>query len=82
MFMKKGMQTTVKLMVALLLLLMADNAAAEHVPYLAEGVIDTTRHETLGLKKSETVRTVTIFTATEHSDHYATILYVAEFAEG
>ena len=52
---------------------------ADNLPRLAEGVIDTTRHETLGLKKSEAVRTVRIFTATDHTDHYANGVVMTAF---
>ena len=71
-------------MAALLLLMMPNDMIADNLPYLAEGVIDTICHETVGLQRNETVRTVNIFTATDHSDHYAneTLLYVAKFTKG
>ncbi len=57
-FMKNCMQTTVKLISVLLLLMVPNNIAADNLPYLAEGVIDTTCHETLGLQRVEAVKTV------------------------
>ena len=53
--------------------------AADNLPYLDEGVIDTTRHETLGLQKSRAVRTVNIFSATDHTDHYANGVVMTAF---
>ena len=52
---------------------------ADRLPCLAEGVIDTTRHETLGLEQSEAVRTVSIFTATDDTDHYANGVVMTAF---
>mgnify|MGYP007122090466 CR=1 FL=1 len=66
-------------MTALWLLMMPHNMVADNLPYLAEGVIDTTRRETLGLQKSEAVRTVNIFTATDDSDHYANGVVMTAF---
>ena len=78
--MKNRMQTTVKLLAALLLLLMMpSNMLADNLPYLAEGVVDTTRHETLGLQKNEAVRTVNIFTVTDSTDHYANGVVMTAF---
>ena len=78
-FMKNRMQTTVKLISVLLLLMMPNNMAADNLPYLAEGVIDTTCHETLGLQRVEAVKTVNIFTATDLTDHYANGVVMTAF---
>ena len=78
-FMKNRMQTTVKLISVLLLLMVPNNIAADNLPYLAEGVIDTTCHETLGLQRVEAVKTVNIFTATDHTDHYANGVVMTAF---
>ena len=78
-FMKNRMQTTVKLISVLLLLMMPNNMAADNLPYLAEGVIDTTCHETLGLQRVEAVKTMNIFTATDHTDHYANGVVMTAF---
>ena len=43
----------------------------DHTPYLADGVIDTTHHEDVGLMPREGIRTINIFKATEGTDHYA-----------
>ena len=77
--MKDRLQTTVKILTALLLLMKSGNVAADNLPCLADGVIDTTWHETLGLQKSEAVRTVTIFTATDDTDHYANGVVMTAF---
>ena len=63
----------------ILLLMMPRNMAADNLPYLADGVIDTTCHETLGLQRNEAVRTVNIFTATDHTDHYANGVVMTAF---
>ncbi len=78
-FMKNRMQTTVKLISALLLLMVPNNMEADNLPYLADGVIDTTCHETLGLQGNEAVRTVNIFTATDLTDHYANGVVMTAF---
>ena len=78
-FMKNRMQTTVKLISVLLLLMVPNNIVADNLPYLAEGVIDTTCHETLGLQRVEAVKTVNIFTATDHTDHYANGVVMTAF---
>ena len=78
-FMKNRMQTTVKLISVLLLLMVPNNIAADNLPYLAEGVIDTTCHETLGLQRVEAVKTVNIFTATDLTDHYANGVVMTAF---
>lgn len=78
-FMKNCMQTTVKLISVLLLLMVPNNIAADNLPYLAEGVIDTTCHETLGLQRVEAVKTVNIFTATDLTDHYANGVVMTAF---
>ena len=77
--MKNCMQTTVKLISVLLLLMVPNNIAADNLPYLAEGVIDTTCHETLGLQRVEAVKTVNIFTATDLTDHYANGVVMTAF---
>lgn len=66
-------------MAALLLLMMPNDMIADNLPYLAEGVIDTICHETVGLQRNETVRTVNIFTATDHSGHYANGVVMTAF---
>ena len=54
-------------------------SANDHLPYLAEGVIDTTRHETLGLQKREAIQAVTIFKASDDTDHYANGVVMTAF---
>jgi len=41
------------------------------LPTLADGIIDTTNYETVGISPSPAVRTVTVFHADEQTDHYA-----------
>ena len=37
---------------------------------LANGIIDTTQHATLGLKPARGMETITVFSPTDVSDHY------------
>lgn len=53
--------------------------AEGQIPRLKDGLIDTTQHETLGLKKSEDIRTVLIFKAKEGTDHYANGVVMTSF---
>lgn len=48
-------------------------------PLLADGVIDTTNHETAGLIPAKDVRTVTIFKAGDDTDHYANGVVMTSF---
>lgn len=52
---------------------------AENYPYLTDGVIDTTNYETAGLIPTAGIKTVTIFTADEHTDHYANGVVMTAF---
>lgn len=51
----------------------------KQMPYIPNGVIDTTQHETVGLNPSANVKTITVFKATEQSDHYANGVVLAAF---
>ena len=42
------------------------------MPYIPNELLDSTNHETLGLKASPAVTTVTIFSPTDETMHYAT----------
>lgn len=46
---------------------------------MADGVIDTTNHESAGLLPTTGVKTVTIFKAEEHTDHYANGVVMTAF---
>ena len=50
-----------------------------HIPRLKEEIIDTTQHETLGLKPTEGIRTITIFKAGEDNDHYTNGVVMTAF---
>ncbi len=50
-----------------------------HMPFLADGVIDTTNYKTAGLLPTPGVKTVTIFKATENTDHYANGVVMTAF---
>ena len=68
--------------ISCLLFLSAYSSEAENVtPRLKEGVIDTTQHETLGLKPTDTIRTITIFKAGEGTDHYANGVVMTAFKD-
>ena len=41
------------------------------LPFMVDGVIDTTNYETAGLEPTPGIKTVTIFKAGEQTDHYA-----------
>lgn len=49
------------------------------MPYIPDGVIDTTKHEAVGLNPAANVKTVTVFKANEQSDHYANGVVLAAF---
>ena len=49
------------------------------LPRLADGVIDTTLHETVGLTAARTMRTVTIFSPTDETPHYNNAVVMAAF---
>ena len=49
------------------------------MPYIPDGVIDTTKHEAVGLKPAANVKNVTVFKANEQSDHYANGVVLAAF---
>ncbi|QVJ79596.1 Arabinogalactan endo-1,4-beta-galactosidase [Prevotella sp. khp1] len=51
----------------------------KQMPYIPDGVIDTTKHEAVGLKPAANVKTVTVFKANEQSDHYANGVVLAAF---
>ena len=54
-------------------------SAQQQAPYIPVGVIDTTQYETVGLKPTVGVKTVTVFEASEASDHYANGVVLAAF---
>ncbi|WP_036915309.1 sialidase family protein [Prevotella sp. P6B4] len=72
-------------MKTLLLILLAfygvqfTTSAQQQTPYIPVGVIDTTKSETVGLKPTVGVKTVTVFKASEASDHYANGVVLAAF---
>ena len=49
------------------------------LPRLAEGIIDTAQHETLGLPRAEGITTVTVFKASDMTDHYANGVVMTAF---
>lgn len=68
--------------ISCLLFLSAYSSEAENVtPRLKEGVIDTTQHETLGLKPTDAIKTITIFKAGEGTDHYANGVVMTAFKD-
>ena len=52
---------------------------AEDLPRIADGIIDTTDANSLGLPKSEHVKTVHIFSAKEKGNHYANGVVMTSF---
>ena len=73
------MKNKVQFVIAFLLLCSSYTAAQIQMPYIPNGIIDTTLHETVGLKPAANVKTVTVFKATEQSDHYANGVVLAAF---
>ena len=66
--------------ISCLMFLSAYSAEAEDLtPRLKEGIIDTTQHETLGLKPTDGIRTTTIFKAGKDTDHYANGVVMTAF---
>ena len=59
--------------------LLASAGTDDLLPSLAEGVVDTTNHETVGLHPAKEARTVTIFKATDESPHYSTAVVMTAF---
>ena len=49
------------------------------MPFLVDGVIDTTNYETAGLVPTPGIKTVTIFKAGEQTDHYANGVVMTAF---
>lgn len=50
-----------------------------HLPFLADGVIDTTQAETLGMHLCKTARTVTIYSPTDSTYHYCNGVVLTAF---
>ena len=65
--------------IALLISLHTTACAEGQIPRLAVGVIDTTLHETLGLKPVDGISTYTVFQATDGTDHYANGVVMTAF---
>ena len=73
------MKRKAKIIATILLLCSSFATAQAQMPYIPDGVIDTTKHATVGLKPAKEVKTVTIFKATELSDHYANGVVLSAF---
>lgn len=63
----------------LLAILFSTGQAQETLPYIADGLLDSTHIETLGLKASTAVTTVTIFSPTDETMHYANGVVMTAF---
>ena len=55
------------------------SCVAEELPRMADGIIDTTDANSLGLPKSEHVKTIHIFSSKEKGDHYANGVVMVAF---
>ena len=73
------MKRKAKIIATILLLCSSFAPAQAQMLYIPDGVIDTTKHATVGLKPAKEVKTVTIFKATELSDHYANGVVLSAF---
>ena len=63
----------------LLAILFSTGQAQETLPYIADGLLDSTHIETLGLRVCPAVKTVTIFSPTDESMHYANGVVMTAF---
>ena len=54
-------------------------SATPDIIQLAEGVLDSTLTETLGLSYAKGTETITVFSATEGTDHYANGVVMTAF---
>ena len=63
----------------LLAILSSTGLAQEQLPYIDDGLLDSTNIETLGLKPSPTVKTFTIFSPKDESMHYANGVVMTAF---
>lgn len=70
---------TIPMILMLLTAMTVRSMSRDGLPHIPNGVIDTTQYETLGLPKSDAVKTVTIFHATDDSDHYANGVVMTAF---
>ena len=63
----------------LLAILFSTGQAQETLPYIADGLLDSTHIETLGLRVCPAVKTVTIFSPTDETMHYANGVVMTAF---
>ena len=63
----------------LLAILFSTGQAQETLPYIADGLLDSTHIETLGLRGCPAVTTVTIFSPTDETMHYANGVVMTAF---
>ena len=73
------MNRTLYIIILSILTLTASADTDQHIPFLTDGVIDTTNYETAGLIPTAGIKMVTIFKADEHTDHYANGAVMAAF---
>ena len=74
------MSKLASLYIIVFLLLCSGSATAQiQMPSIPNGVIDTTQYETVGLHPAANVKNVTVFKATDDSDHYANGVVLAAF---
>ena len=67
------------LAVTALMVMLRMEMMAQALPYIAEGVIDTTDTQSLGLAKSDAVRTICVFSPTYADNHYANGVVLTAF---
>ena len=73
------MNRTLYIILFCLLTWKASADTAQRMPFLVDGVIDTTNYETAGLVPTPGIKTVTIFKAGEQTDHYANGVVMTAF---
>ena len=80
-FFKTSIMHRIALTVSLLAASVCNAEADDRIPQLKEGVIDTTQHATLGLPSCPEAKTVTIFSPSDTTHHYANGVVMTAFKD-
>lgn len=72
---------SIQLIFTILLTAGSITISAQTLPYIAEGVIDTTDTNRLGLNKRSDIRTVSVFSPKDEDNHYANGVVMAAFKD-
>ena len=69
------------LAVTALMVMLRMEMIAQTLPYIAEGIIDTTDTQSLGLAESDAVRAICVFSPTDADNHYANGVVLTAFKD-